>query len=735
MSTSQIPVHVDGADEDAQRSLELRGLVHALLRFLWLIILCALLCGLAGWAYVRRLPTLYQSTAVIEIQPNDQAIALKDRDEEFKDPEAIETTIQNFRHRALMERVAQTLHLGNDPAFLGFTPDKPVPPEAITDRLLGGSSASRRTNTRLIDVTFVHPNPTVARQVTNALVYQFIEQGKQEHLDAIREQNKLLTAKYEELKNRLTKSEGDLQEYKRNHLNESLEAVSVEERRNYVEDKLREMNSALLAVSNERRGMEADLALIKAANDDPRKLLGIASITQDPQVLAAQAQFTKAQGDLATLLERYGEKHPKIIEQREQVESSRAALFQAARLAPSHFDARYNADLGKEENLQTAVKAQENAMLDLEKRLIPYRELVREVDSDRTLTEAVLQKLKESTLALGGGDQPGKNNDASGNFHVVEPAVAAVSLANRRLFIVVGIACAGAMAAAGLVAGLYFLNSSIRTVDVAERLLQLPVLATVPIMPKSAEPGAMLALVHRPNTAEAESFRTLRCSLSLLGPKNTSRVILLTSAVPGEGKSLMAANTAIAFALQGYKTLLLEADLRKPSLATKLMGMDPALPGLGDYMAGQPAPVTTTAIANLSLLPAGTRIDNPAELLSSAEFDELVQWMKMNFDRIVIDTAPVNIVSDTLNIVACASVVCLVVRSNSTSRRMVQRAIELLRRSGVRPDGIILNYMPRWKGIDNHYDYSSSSMYGSSKTYGEAYATTGLGAAASSKKP
>lgn len=271
---------------------------------------------------------------------------------------------------------------------------------------------------------------------------------------------------------------------------------------------------------------------------------------------------------------------------------------------------------------------------------------------------------------------------------------------------------------AGLVAGLHLLNTSLRTVDAAERTLNLPVLATVPVMAKSVEAGDMLALLKRPNTPEAESFRTLRCALSLLGPRDKHRVFLFTSAVPGEGKSLTSVNVAIAFAQQGYKTLLVEADLRRPSVATKLLGMG-KVPGLGDYMAGQPAPITATAIPKLSVLTAGTRISNPAELLSSAEFQELVEWMKGSFDRIVIDTAPVNVVSDTLNIVACASVICLVVRSNSTSRKVVQRAIELLRRSGVKPDGIVLNYMPQWSGINNHYDYTGREMYGDGQTYGD----------------
>ena len=170
MAISQIPAPVIETDEENQSSLDLWGLLHALLRYLWLILLCTVAAGIAAWLYVRHTPDLYRSTAVIEIQSrNNPAIDLKGNEDEIKDPEAIETTVQNFRHRSLMERVAKQLDLTQNPAFLGYRPAQPVALDAVTDRLLGSSTATRRSNTRLIDVTFVHPDPVVARRVTNSL--------------------------------------------------------------------------------------------------------------------------------------------------------------------------------------------------------------------------------------------------------------------------------------------------------------------------------------------------------------------------------------------------------------------------------------------------------------------------------------------------------------------------------------------------------------------------------------
>ena len=142
-----------------------------------------------------------------------------------------------------------------------------------------------------------------------------------------------------------------------------------------------------------------------------------------------------------------------------------------------------------------------------------------------------------------------------------------------------------------------------------------------------------------------------------------------------------------------------------------MLGIKGKLLGIGDHMAGHPAPITLTPVPHLSLLASGSRIERPAEFLSSSGFEELVTWIRSTFDRIVIDSAPVNVVSDTLNIVQYATTICLVVRCGSTPRKVVRRAIELLQRAGVTPDGLVLNRTPKWNGIGYHYDYAGRSVY------------------------
>ena len=286
--------------------------------------------------------------------------------------------------------------------------------------------------------------------------------------------------------------------------------------------------------------------------------------------------------------QRYGPKWPPLIEKTAQTDSAHRALMDTVRGAPSRLDSRLRAAVVKEEGLQHAVTDQEKVLLGLEGKLIPYRALQREYESDRVLVESVLQKLKESTLSLGVVQE--------GNFQVVEPAVQATSLANRRWYIVLGAFVVGALLTTGIVAGLHLLDSSVRTVDSAERLLGLPVLSTVPTIARNSGADRTLAMIQEPGALIAESFRTLRSALTQIGPRDQQQVFLFTSALPGEGKSLVAVNAAVAFAQQGLKTLLVEADLRRPSKVGALLGMGDNLPGIGDYVSGQTTPVIPAPI-------------------------------------------------------------------------------------------------------------------------------------------
>jgi len=323
---------------------------------------------------------------------------------------------------------------------------------------------------------------------------------------------------------------------------------------------------------------------------------------------------------------------------------------------------------------------------------------------------------------------------------------------------------------AGLAVGLAFvfgadaLDRSIKTVDQAESTLGLPVFAAVP---ETTEEGPVSRLKRRtkvlgnsnyrvvvetPESPAAEAFRNLRAALSLLGPEVERKVSLFTSALPGEGKSFTSANFSLALAQQGYRVLLVDGDLRRPNMH-KIFRFPNARnnsdednpPGVTDCLVGE-ADVASAARqippgeiqlvdedieltgkilaatgGQLSVLAGGRRAPNPAEILAGPFFGQLIAEAAKLFDRVVVDSAPILAVSDTLLMTPHAQTVCIVVRAGNTPRLAVRRAISLLAKSGIRPAGLVLNRLRRSRGVGYYYYYASHGYGTEEGAYSRSY--------------
>jgi capsular exopolysaccharide synthesis family protein len=211
----------------------------------------------------------------------------------------------------------------------------------------------------------------------------------------------------------------------------------------------------------------------------------------------------------------------------------------------------------------------------------------------------------------------------------------------------------------------------------------------------------------------------------MLGKEESRKVTLFTSALPEEGKTFCSVNFASSLAQQGHKTLLIEADLRRPSVERSVYGKKIDQPGVTEFLTGQKSldeVVQPGPVDNLSVIVSGARAPNPAELLSEGGFSDLIDQAKLRFDRVVVDTAPIHAVSDALTILDRIDTVCLVVRAGRTPKRSIPRAINLLKTAGASVAGVIMNRMPRRKAhfysYDPYYDYTYKDKYSKTGVYG-----------------
>jgi capsular exopolysaccharide synthesis family protein len=671
-------------------------LYHLLLRKSWLIILCIVLSLLAAIAYVIWAPKIYESRATIQVeQEASKIIKIEDiNPEDFRSNEDLKTVEQSLLSDTLLLRVVKANGLDKDRSF--------APPKAdgstyldseLTNGLRGKLSVSLRRGTRLIDIYARDTNPKRAQQLAQSLVNEFVDQQFDQQSTVAKTANEFLLKEADRLRDKLRNSELTLQKY-RNDYN----AVSLEDKQNIVVEKLRELNLKMTQAKEERLKLESDLDTLQhAGQKNPEELLNLTSVAALPEVVALRERIAEQEA-------KYRAPGP--------LRGLKLTLNQTLLRARDEVLKSYEAAKTTEASLQGALKEQEQAALQLDKIAVPYNVLQRNVDADRALYDSVLARMKETGVA----QSLGKNN-----IRLIEsPLIAKKPVKPAVLKILVLALLGGSVVGTGIVIAFDLTNTSIRTVDQLETVLGLPVLTALPESKRKCLTRES-ALTSDPGSYEAEAFRSLRASLSLMG--ESVRTILLTSANAGEGKTYCCLNYAVALAQLGHRTLLIDADLRRKNLSNLVL-LNSKAPGLTNCLSGR-ASLTDcckeTGIENLFVLGAGEQTPKPAELLASREFANLLEEALLHFDRIVLDSAPINPVSDTQLIARYAQLICLVVRARKTPQRAISRACSRLAKAARTPDGIVFNRTAR--------DYRDSYYL---SEYGHAYGHASMNGAKTS---
>ena len=657
-------------------------------------------------SYLAHTPKLYTSRAVLEVDVASDNIApvQSARPESFQSLEQLRTIEQNLRNRSLMERVVRADDLVHSPHFLPPREDGALySPEILASALSGMVNATVRRGTRLIDVFVTHTDPALAQKIADTVGTEYIRQSIEKRRDAAMFAFNFLSEQAETLQKKVADDEHKLQAYR-----EKTGTTDVGERGSNAENKLRDLTARLTQARAERLRMDNDFKTIARFKNDPDQLLTIPTIANNPGLVEIKTQIALVNGQIAALSQRYKDEHPRMIQARNQLESYKKNLREAVLRLPPLLQSEYENSAANVANLEKAVADQEKAALAVNASNIPFAEFQRSLDADNALYQSVLKRINETDLTKGIQADP---------VHVSEAATFSNFPISPKPFETILLSTLGGLALGlGIILLLMLLDRTLKTVDQTEHYLHLPVLAAVPDMKFPAQKSYLL-MVQEPNATAAESFRTLRASLALLGPENERKVLLFTSAVPSEGKSFSSTNYAVSLAQQGHRTLLIDADLRRPSIH-KIFEFARGQLGITDYLVGKAdmkAATVTCEVDNLHVMPGGSKAPNPAELLSSHTFGELVADATRQFDRVVIDSAPVLAVSDTLIITPYIQSLCLVVRSSHTKRNAVQRAVGLLEQAGNRPVGLVLNRLPRSAGV-GHYYYYTQHGYG-----GEVY--------------
>ncbi len=565
-------------------------------------------------------------------------------------------------------------------------PPPPLSPEeqfaarrdAQIGRVLGGTIIEGGERSEVLVVGFQSGDPKEAAAVANAVAEAYIEFGLQSRSRNVQEASGWITERLDELRGKLAESEIALREFQSR---EGL--VDTESQGSINTAQLQSLTTQQIRLSADRTQAEARYNELRAAIDGSEAQDTLVPMLGGKLLVDLNSERTDLKRRISELGERYGEKHPRMI-------AARAELGQVERDFRAQIEKGVEAarqELGviraAESKVRALVEAQQQQIRARSGKAFQLSQLEREVESNRALVEVFFARSREADI---------QDSNNFSNVRIIDRArVPRGPSGPNRARIVTTTVIMGLVFGVMLAMLRNHLDNTFKTRADVERNTGLPVLGVIPKRRGKLAKRAALTASDEPLGAFSEAINDVRTSIMLSHLDDPPKVVLLTSTLAGEGKTTLATNLSIAFSQRG-RTLLLEADLRRGSLASALMVED--APGLTDFVAGdctlQDALLQINEIPNLFLMQGGTSPPNPIDVLSSHKFNLGLHNLRKAFDYIVIDSSPIMPVSDSAVLGNLADVVLLVIQSERTSQSAVKDALKRLSAARIRPIGAVL---------------------------------------------
>ncbi len=666
-----------------------------------------------------RMQPVYTATARIEIdrensnflpfQASDSYDYISDLDNYIETQSKVLTSetlaLQTIRNSGLIPHSDIPGSPVSDAITSGSLANHKRPPEL--GAFLGSIGVRRVPQSRLLDISFESTNPDMAAQILNAHINNFMEQNFRSKYDATAKATAWLTDQLSELKVKVQNSEDARLAYERQH-----QIWELDDRQNITTQRFSDLNKQLTEAQSDRMRKEALYEFAKAGNID-----AVPQLRENTVLQELLRKRTEQYGAFVDGLNQYGPNFPKVQRLQAQLKEIDGLIDNEKRNILEALGNDYNAARQREGLLDQALNDQKSEVNLMSESMVEYNILKRDAEGNKTMYDGLLTKLKEATLAAG---------LKSSNIRWVDPAMVPstptrpAKTRNIALSFLVGL-----VGGIGLALLREYLDNTVKTPDDVETLTRLPSLAVVPAFTdengssrkrrllggasvNGHEKRIELVAQHLPKSQMSEAFRALRTSLLLSQADRPPQVILVTSALPREGKTTAAANLAVTLAQLGDRTLLIDADLRKPGVGRLLNLTDGKHAGLSSYLAGvsslELVTVPHPAIPNLVAIPTGPLPPNPADLLSSHKLADAIRQLRTQYKFIVIDSPPIMAATDAVIVSVQADGVLLVVRSGETPKEAFTRARDLLTSVKCRLLGVVLNAVDS-SAPDYYYSY------------------------------
>jgi capsular exopolysaccharide synthesis family protein len=665
----------------------------------WRLLIGAVIisCVLAAIVLSLLITPAYQAELTLEI--NRETVQVMKGEEQpmrMNDRDYINTQIGLLKSRSLADRVARSLNLGSNPGFAN-----PDAPQAARERsaasgVAGSLAVDTEGDSRLIKLAVVSSDPALAARIANSYAENFISSNLERRYEANSYARNFLQTRIATVRQKLEQSEKALVQYAQREGIVSLQAGAGQDGQPGGQTSL-EAQSAI-TLNQELAKARADRVAAEQRYRQASGAEAAVSVISNPTVQALSQQRAQAESEYQEKLALFKPDYPAMVQLRDRINSLNSEIARQSRTVSGatsgNVRAEYQAAVAREAQLEARVGGLKGQILDLQQRSINYTILQREVDTNRSLYDALLQRFKEVGVAGGVGENL---------VSVVDSAEVPTApfKPNLPLNILMGLA-AGLLLGFGSAFAIEFIDDTVKTPDDLSNRLGITPLGVIPMAPKGSSVAELLVVAK---SEIAEAYHSVRTALQFATDHGVPKTLVITSARAAEGKSSTALALAQNLASLGSSVLLIDADLRKPSFR----GPATASEGLSNLLAGSQKIrecIHSTDVERLFLLPGGPIPPNPAELLASHRLkvvlDEVSEW----FDVVVVDAPPVLGLADAPLLASVCEGTLVVFEAAKTRRPAALNAVRRLRAAHANIlGGILTKYNAKATGYGYGYGY------------------------------
>ncbi len=697
----------------------------------WSVLGLTILVGILSSLIVSNIRPQYRSAATILIeQGRSKVVSIEEvYSQGMIQREYYQTQVEILRSEDLSRKVVQRVHLTTHPDFdprqrqsswwdrltrnadeVGELNEEELVKVAAR-KVRQGLSIQLVRNSQLVQIAFVSYDPELAAKVPNALAEAYIESDLESRMAMTQKAAEWLRERMGELRKKVDTAEKALQDYRDRERIVDAKGVAL----SGAARQLDELTRSVVEARQKRAEAEAAYALVQQiragrsqANYDSIPVVLKSQIVQQAKMIEADAERRLSEAG-----KRYGPEHPKMIQAKTEHESAKENTRRQIEIVVGGLAKEYEAARANESAVERALAQSKADIQGINRKEFQLGVLERDVAQNRNLYDMFVNRLKETSAT---GDLQ------TTIARVVDPASAPTGAFAPNRNQIVLIACSLTLIISAILALILdrLTNTLNSTADV-ERRLNVPALGVLQKIKGFTKKGFVseLAFFNDTQSTFAEAVRTVRTSILMSALDEPHKVVVITSSVPEEGKTTLSFNLACALG-QVKKVLLIDGDLRRPKIG-KLVGRQARQPGLADLVAGQ-AQVSQCVFfderSGIHILSAGTVPPNPLELLSSKRFEDVVIRLREAFDIVIVDSAPLQLVSDAQILSQFASSVIYVVKADSTPYQVAQNGLKKLRRVNAPVLGVVLNQLDLEKAEKYYNEYSGYRSYRGYRKYG-----------------